>query len=366
MPVPAGFPIDLIEAERDFADIRGEVAALPPEKVPADQRRRHHRRDHGTGSGAEAGTAARADGAAAGVRDPLARPASEVRARGVVRLPANLPTAATAEELRELEARGTELREKMRAFAVPLVATKVFEASVIAALNAGTGTKDLANDLVQYAVLYRTHWPQVQEQIKGLTEAETLETGNLGSRLLSATAARELSRDAVGGRTELRNRAWSVYDIAYDQCRRAVAFLRHDEGDVDQLIPSFRQQATGRRRAEEPAEPVVDRPAPPPAPQPAPPSPAPGPGRSASEAAACTTALINRTVHHAIVLLWPFARLTACVEQRVRRRAIVTAARRRVLPGRCGAAHVPGHERIDGTHDRVDLARPRTAVAGEW
>jgi len=32
MPVPAGFPIDLIEAERDFADIRGEMAALPPEK----------------------------------------------------------------------------------------------------------------------------------------------------------------------------------------------------------------------------------------------------------------------------------------------------------------------------------------------
>jgi hypothetical protein len=43
----------------------------------------------------------------------------------------------------------------------------------------------------------------------------------------------------VKAAADLRNRAFTLFTRGYDQMRRAVAFLRWDEGDADKVVPSL-------------------------------------------------------------------------------------------------------------------------------
>jgi len=54
---------------------------------------------------------------------------------------------------------------------------------------------------------------------------------------------------------ERRACAFTLFMRAYDQARRAVIFLRWDEGDADEIAPSLYKGRGGRgQRAEAPAE----------------------------------------------------------------------------------------------------------------
>jgi hypothetical protein len=47
---------------------------------------------------------------------------------------------------------------------------------------------------------------------------------------------------------ELRARAFTVFARAWEECRRAVTYLRWHEGDADKLVPSLRSNKGPRRR----------------------------------------------------------------------------------------------------------------------
>ena len=53
--------------------------------------------------------------------------------------------------------------------------------------------------------------------------------------------------------TERRARAFTLFFNAYDQCRRAVGYLRWNEDDADQVAPTL---FTGRARRASSAEPA--------------------------------------------------------------------------------------------------------------
>ncbi len=56
---------------------------------------------------------------------------------------------------------------------------------------------------------------------------------------------------------ERRKRAFSLFVNAYDQCRRAAAYLRWNEGDADELLPSlYAGRSVNRQKeaTESPAE----------------------------------------------------------------------------------------------------------------
>jgi hypothetical protein len=78
----------------------------------------------------------------------------------------------------------------------------------------------------------------------------------LGTQLLLA-----LSQDptpVVNGLTpgELRARAFTLLVRHYDECRRAITYVRHHEGDADEIAPSLFTRAAKPKRAGASAEPV--------------------------------------------------------------------------------------------------------------
>jgi hypothetical protein len=91
----------------------------------------------------------------------------------------------------------------------------------------------------------------------------------LAPELLVALGERGHGKTAssAAAAADRRARAFTLLVDAYDACRRAVTYLRWNEGDADLIAPSlFKLRGPRRSPAEAPPEP----PAPAPAPEPAP------------------------------------------------------------------------------------------------
>jgi hypothetical protein len=80
----------------------------------------------------------------------------------------------------------------------------------------------------------------------------------LAADLLGLAARRETRRQQQPKLADNRLRAVTLMANSYDQTRRAVQFLRHDEGDVDLITPSLYTARGVRRRDEVPSdEPLI-------------------------------------------------------------------------------------------------------------
>lgn len=56
---------------------------------------------------------------------------------------------------------------------------------------------------------------------------------------------------------ERRQRAFTLFARAYDECRRAATYLRWQEGDADELVPSLYSGRNASRRGPEEPEPAI-------------------------------------------------------------------------------------------------------------
>lgn len=132
------------------------------------------------------------------------------------------------------------LREKLLRWAEPLAAEGVFQREVIDKIKQGSGHKDAVGDLVALVGLYRSKWEAAKNNC-GVHEAD-LERGVLiGPRVFSLLSQRDNRRAMPRAEASLRvRRAWTLPDRAYTQCRRALAYLRFAEGDVDVIAPNVR------------------------------------------------------------------------------------------------------------------------------
>jgi hypothetical protein len=169
------------------------------------------------------------------------------------------------EMLRECEA----IRETLLVWAGPLVHANKFEQKAINAIKEGSGNKDTLSDVVALVNLYRSKWDEVKA-ICGVTEA-MLDRGAAIAPVVFATASRRDNKvlpSQTDGALRVR-RFWTLADRSYDQCQRALAYLRWTEGDALLIAPSLRRNASGRATPQDPPTPA----SPPPAP-PAPPAPA--------------------------------------------------------------------------------------------
>ncbi|WP_437776921.1 hypothetical protein [Sorangium sp. So ce1097] len=210
--------------------------------------------------------------------------------------------------VKPLLAEAAPLRENLLGDAEALARRGLLDAATVADIRAGQGHIDMANDLVALSTLFSASWSEIAGKTAA-TEEEVRRAGEVGPQLLAALGVREHGKGP--GPTEAadkRARAFALLVHAYDQIRRAVAFLRWDEGDADEIAPSLYKGRTGRATSstettvapadEAPAEPTASpgTPAPgtpagtaaPPAPGPAPSGttapPAPGPAPSGTAA----------------------------------------------------------------------------------
>ena len=82
------------------------------------------------------------------------------------------------------------------------------------------------------------------------TAEEVHRAGDLGPLLLAALGVREHGTTATPAEAADRKvRAFTLFTTAYDQVRRAVTYLRWNEGDGDSLAPSLYKGRGGSRNA---------------------------------------------------------------------------------------------------------------------
>ncbi|WP_437909928.1 hypothetical protein WME95_19855 [Sorangium sp. So ce327] len=181
-----------------------------------------------------------------------------------------LSSGGAENALKPLLAEAAPLRENLLSDAEALARRGLLDADTVAEIRAGQGYIDTANDLVALSALFAASWSEVIGKTAA-TEEEVKRAGEIGPQILAALGVREHGKGP--GPTEAadrRARAFSLLVHAYDQTRRAVAYLRWNEGDADSIAPSLYKGRTGRAASssDTAAVPADEAPAAPAAPAP--------------------------------------------------------------------------------------------------
>jgi hypothetical protein len=170
--------------------------------------------------------------------------------------------ATLASQLAALLDEAKPLREAMLLSAELLAHMGYFDKNAVKAIRAGQGNLDTANDLVALAALFTSGWLQVEN--KSPIQWEQVEqAAQLGPRILVALGVRDqpgVKAPDPADPGERRARAYTLFVRAYHQCRRAVTYLRWDEGDADEIAPSLFANRGPRKVAEEAGEPGASEP----------------------------------------------------------------------------------------------------------
>ncbi|WP_438042468.1 hypothetical protein [Sorangium sp. So ce128] len=148
--------------------------------------------------------------------------------------------------LKPLLEEAVPLRENLLSDAEALARRGLLDAETVAEIRAGQGHIDTANDLVALSALFSGSWPEIAGKTAA-TEKEVSRAGEIGPQLLAGLGVREHGKGP--GPTEAadkRARAFALLVHAYDQTRRAIAYLRWDEGDADTIAPSLYKGRGGR------------------------------------------------------------------------------------------------------------------------
>jgi hypothetical protein len=161
-------------------------------------------------------------------------------------------------ELLALNEEGVALRDVLHSDATALARRGLISGARLSDLKAGPGYKLLAEDLVGLSALLRSNWETIGGKT-AITLAELDQAEELSAKLLSAVGAREQGPAAVAEVSLQRQRVFTLFAEAYDQVRRAICFLRWNEGDLDSIAPSlYSGRGNVRRKAEpQPVTPPV-------------------------------------------------------------------------------------------------------------
>ncbi|WP_437947954.1 hypothetical protein WME98_45695 [Sorangium sp. So ce296] len=157
-----------------------------------------------------------------------------------------LSSGGAENALKPLLAEAAALRENLLGDAEALARRGLLDAAAVAEIRAGHGHVDMANDLVALSALLGGRWSDIAGKTAA-TEEEVKRAGEIGPQLLTALGAREHGK--APGPTEAadkRARAFALLVHAYDQTRRAVTYLRWNDGDADTIAPSLYKGRGGR------------------------------------------------------------------------------------------------------------------------
>jgi hypothetical protein len=129
----------------------------------------------------------------------------------------------------------------------------------VAAIRAGSGHLDTANDLVQLSTLFGEIWDVARDRTPILRPMVD-RAAELGLKLHAMLGSRRLE-DPLAPTPDprrTRDRGFTLFVGAYDACTRAVTYLRWYHGDAELFAPSiYVKRRRGRVAAtSEPAEPA--------------------------------------------------------------------------------------------------------------
>jgi hypothetical protein len=159
-------------------------------------------------------------------------------------------TPASELDVKKLTEEASGLRESLLVAAEALAHRNLLDKQRIIEIRKGKGHADLAGDLVSLAEVFRGAWDKVRAKT-AVEDAELDRASDVGVRLLAALAAKPGKGSAAAPKitdaADRRARAIALVAKAYEECRRAVAYLRWHEGGDSDLAPSLLQKPRGRR-----------------------------------------------------------------------------------------------------------------------
>lgn len=147
-----------------------------------------------------------------------------------------------------LEVDGQRLREDLLIAAEPLAHRDLLDRTRLAAIRAAGGS--LSAELTALAELYLAHWSRIAGKTP-IEKKEVEQAAKLGADLTLALETRaQLARVAeLGDLTSLRTRALSLLVEAYDATRRALAYVRWTEGDLEAIAPAPKKKVARAKKA---------------------------------------------------------------------------------------------------------------------
>ena len=153
------------------------------------------------------------------------------------------------EDIEVLDRQSTELRDDLRVAAEALAHRELLSPERVAGIRRGRGRVQVASELVALRGVLREAWPRI-EAATSISLEEIEQAGALGARLHAVAGSRDLGPDPRMGPADvrtIRDKAFTLFMRAYDECRRVVLYLRWHEGDADAYAPSLYRRR-GRRR----------------------------------------------------------------------------------------------------------------------
>lgn len=147
----------------------------------------------------------------------------------------------------------TALRDRLLADAHTLAGYDLLNAERLRDCKKANGYRAAAGDLFTIVTVLKEHWPRIEGKTP-LTKAALDDAGNRAVELMSAVGVREQGPVEAARATRLRQKAFRLFVDAYEDTRRAVAYVRASHRDADEITPSFWGPRGARRKAVEPVE----------------------------------------------------------------------------------------------------------------
>lgn len=149
-----------------------------------------------------------------------------------------LSATQAPDDLEALSAESWKVRERLLAEVKALVQHGIVGEAQLGQLKGANGYKNVATDLMVLTNVIQSVWPQIQGKI--LTTSQDLEAAlRVATRLLRVVGLREQGPAQVAQATDERLRAYTLLMLAYDDVRRAVGYLRSQQGDADDIAPGL-------------------------------------------------------------------------------------------------------------------------------
>ncbi len=141
-------------------------------------------------------------------------------------------------QIKIMYAEALELRELLRSDAAALGKRGLIDPVSLSNIGGRAGHKNVYADLRNLVNVFRAHWDSVAGRC-ATTQVEIKRAAQLSSALVQAVGLREQGPVEQSEAAQMRIRAFSLFVGTYQKVRRAVGYLRWDEGDVDSIIPSL-------------------------------------------------------------------------------------------------------------------------------
>ncbi|HEY5957612.1 MAG TPA: hypothetical protein VIV60_13695 [Polyangiaceae bacterium] len=154
-------------------------------------------------------------------------------------------------DLQCLSAQANSLRARLLGDIQVLIDRGHISAARLTGLRGPNGHRNIASDLLTIAGVLRDEWGSIS-RMTAVTEDDLTHAESLGDRIFGIIGKRAQQTELSASASRERQRAYTLLMRAYSEVRRAVTYLRWNDGDAARLAPTvYRKTNLGRKKKEE-------------------------------------------------------------------------------------------------------------------